>query len=164
MIRPVGFLDLSTFTATFVVKYRERMQNGILTLRDIGESGEAEDLPVTKQWRASQILMKRALNEAHRILGKPTALGRMWIETLPGGHGTPWTIEDDDYAQRIARIRVCMIPGVDAYSMSGGDRISLAVGVLNQIEHRVLCSEVNFGTIPRTHLIADVHTDRGEED
>ena len=163
MIRSTGvFLDTSAFTAMLVVKYRDRMEGGTLFLRD-AFGDEIEDKPLLKEWKSARALLARFKTSAASLLeGKPATLGKAWIETLPGNHGTPWTLEEDDYAQAHIRTRTCLIPAPDAYSMSGLDRVLLGVGVVNVIEHRLLHSEINLSTHPRTHLIVDVR--RPEED
>ena len=157
MIRVVGFVDTRRFTASFVVKYDKFLQDGLLKLRDIGETGEADDLPIVKDWLTAKALLGRIKTGAAALAGGKTAtLGKAWIEQLPGGHGTPWTMDDDDYAQTHIRTRLCLIPTPDNYSFCGLERVSLGVGVLNVVEHRLLCSEVNFSQFPRVHLVVDV--------
>ena len=159
MIRSTGvFLDTSTFTAMFVVKYRDRMQDGILKLRDVAEGEDnAEDLPILREWRAARNLLSRFKTAAMPFLnGEPAELGKVWIETLPGMCGTPWTIEEDDYAQAHLRTRIALLVAPNAFSHSGGYRELLGVGVVNLVDHRTLCSEINLSTHPRTHLIIDV--------
>lgn len=158
MIRPVGFLDTSGFTGMFTVKYRERMRDGILPLRSIPEGDdEAQDLPIMKEWKTARALLTRIKAGAAPLLdGQPATLGKAWVETLPGNCGTPWTIEEDDYAQGHIRTRTCLIPTPENYTMSGLDRVTLGVGILNIVEHRILHSEINLGAFPRVHLIVDV--------
>jgi hypothetical protein len=158
MIQSTGvFLDTSGFTAMFVVKYRDRMRDGILKLRDVGEAGEAEDLPILKEWKTARALLARYRAAGEPILnGEKVLLGKVWLETLPGQCGTPWTLEEDDYAMAHIRTRICLLPAPNAFSHSGGDRVLLGVGVVNVVEHRILHSETNLSTHPRTHLIVDV--------
>jgi hypothetical protein len=165
MIRSTGvFLSTAEFTAMFMVKYKERMKEGILRLRDIPEADDdAVDLPIMKEWKTARGLLTRFKNAAAPLLnGQPAVLGKAWIETLPGNCGTPWLLEEDDYAQAHIRTRTALIITPENYSMSGVDRISLGVGVVNVVEHRVLHSEINLGPHPRTHLIVDVRRPDGE--
>jgi hypothetical protein len=152
VIRAIGFIDTSRFTAHFMVKFEKHMQDGVLPLRD--ENG---DLPIIAEWLTAKAMLGRFKTGAAALNnGKTLTLGKAWIERLPGGHGTPWTVEEDTYAQEHIRTRTCMISVPDAYSFSGGDKLLLNVGVINVVEHRVLHSEVNFSTYPRVHLIVDV--------
>ncbi len=152
MIKPVGFVELSRFTAAFVVQYRQNAVDNILQLRS-----PDEDFPLLKEWKSARAVLTRIQAGAAPLLGgKPVKLGRVWIETLDGGRGTPWAQEEDEYAQSHIRTRTCMIPTHDAYSYSGNFRELLNVGVINFIEHRILHSEVNFSPYPRTHLIVDI--------
>lgn len=140
----------------FIVKYRERMQDGILYLRDLGEDGEAVDKPILKEWKSARALLQRFKAASSPLLdGTPAELGKVWIETLPGCYGTPWTLFEDDYAQAHIRTRICLVAAPDAYSCSGLDRILLSPGIVNIVEHRVLHSEINLSVYPRTHLIID---------
>ncbi len=157
MIKPIGFIELSAFTAHYIVKYRERMADGILTLRATDALGDAHDLPILKEWKSGRAVLARIQSGAAPFLGgKTPELGRAWIEMLPGGHGQPWLQEEDEYAQTVIRTRTCMVPTHDAYSYSGNFRELLNVGVLNVIEHRILHSETNFSAYPRVHLIVDI--------
>ena len=152
MIRSTDvFLDTSTFSAHFMVKYRERLENGLLFLRD-----ETGDQTILKEWKSARTLLARYKALAVPFLGSPAEFGKVWIEVLPGGAGTPWTIEEDDYAQAHIRTRVCLVPTPGAWSFSGLERVILGVGLVNVIEHRTLCSEINLSEYPRTHLVVDV--------
>lgn len=157
MIRPTGvFMDTAQFTAYFVLKYRSQMQSGILDLRAIRDA-EPEDMPILKEWKTARALLLRYASAAAAIFdGRRATLGRVWIETLPGFSATPWMIEEDDYAQTHVRTRTCLLPAPDAYSLSGLDRLLMVPGSVNVIEHRVLHSEINLSSYPRTHLIVDV--------
>lgn len=168
MIRPIGFLDTAQLSAGWTVKYKERASNGVLKLRDIDPDdvmGDSIiDTPVVKEWKAANAILKRIKSQgAQQFGGRAVELGKAWIEVLPGGHGTPWTVEEDDYAQSVVRTRTCLVPAPDAYTCSGVDRIILNVGWLHHVEHRLLHSEVNFGTFGRVHLIVDVKIPEPEE-
>lgn len=161
MIQNTGiFIDTATFTAGFVLKMRERMKDGLLFLRDIPRDeplADPVDLPILKEWGAARLLLKRMKLDVARVLKvSPAELGKVWIETLPGEHGTPWTIEEDDYAQAHVRTRTALIVAPNAFTMSGLHRELLGVGVVNLVEHRILHSEINLSIHPRTHLIIDV--------
>lgn len=158
MIRSTGvFLDTSAFTAFFVVKFKERMQDGLLYLRDIGEDGEAIDLPILKEWKSARALLLRFKAAASPLLkDAQVELGKVWLESLPGNHGTPWVRYEDDYAQAHIRTRTALVATPDAFTFSGPDKVLLAAGVVNLVEHRVLHSEINPSIHTRTHLIVDV--------
>lgn len=161
MIQPIGFIDLSVFTAHYLVKYKERMQDGILVLRGHNPDDPLDDVvverQVLKEWKSARAALSRIQTGAGALLKTATPqLGKAWIEMLPGGHGTPWQQFEDDYAQDHIRTRTCMVPAPDCYSYSGFHRELLAVGVLNVVEHRILHSETNFSAYPRVHLVVDV--------
>lgn len=165
MIRPIVFLDTAAFTAMWTVKYHERAQDGLLKLRDIGDDGEAKDLPILKEWKSARALLARFKGAAASLMpGQPIHLGKAWLELLPGLHGTPWDREDDDYAQAHIRTRTCLIPAPDCYTHSGSERLVLGVGIVNVIEHRLMCSEVNLSTFPRLHLLVDVRRPEADEE
>lgn len=157
MIRPITFIDTSTFAARFKIQFSDRMVNGLLPLREIGESGEAEDLPILKEWKSARALLLRYKATAAQLLpDQPIVFGKAWIETLPGPAGTPWEIHDDEYAQTHLRTRTCLIPTPDNYTYSGRECVNLGVGVVNLIDMNILHCEVNLSPYPRTHLIVDV--------
>ena len=164
MIRPIVFLDTSTLAAYFRVKYSERMHEGILMLRDTGEDGEVVDRPILKEWKSARAFLSRFKSAAQPFLeNQPVVLGKVWIETLPGPAGTPWNLFEDDYHQTHIRTRTCLIPTPDNYTMSGVERVSLGVGMVNLVEHRILHSELNLSVYPRVHLIVDVRRPEPEE-
>lgn len=165
-IQQIGFLDTSNLTAMFVVKHRDRAVDGILALRDIKvDEVDASDLPILKEWKSARALLSRLRAGAAPFLGNVTpTLGRAWIEVLPPQSGTPWTIEDGDYADAHIRTRTCLIPSPGSVSHSGLTSASLLVGTVNVIDHRQLCCEVNHGEHARVHLIVDVKVPHGEAD
>lgn len=157
MIRALGFVDTSAFTAMLVVKYRDRAEQGILPLRSVKE-GEADpsDLPILKEWKGARALLTRMRAAAAPLMdGVTPELGKVWVETLPPMSGTPWALEDDDYAAGHVRTRTCLIPAPDAWSICGGSSAILGVGVVNVLDLRLLASEVNHSQHARTHLIVD---------
>lgn len=158
MIRPLTFIDVSSFTAFFLVKHRKHMQDGVLRLRDVEPEGDSViDLPLLEDWPSARAVLLKIRNGAAAVFKEAVPeLGRAWIETLPPESGTPWAVEGGDYANEHVRLRICMVPAPDAYSFSGTASAILGPGVVNLVEHRVLCSEVNLGSYPRTHLVVDV--------
>jgi len=159
-IQPLGFIDTSNFTAMFLVgkTQKERTQDGILRLRDI-KDGEAEvtDLPILKEWKGAKVLLTRLRNAAAGFFdGRTPELGRAWVEILPPQSGTPWLADLSEYADQHVRTRTCLIPSPGALSFCGGASASLGVGVVNLMDHHLLCSEVNHGEHARVHLIVDV--------
>lgn len=158
MIRSVGFLETSQFTALFIVKYRERMAEGVLPLRAIKEGDEdATDCAILKEWKGARALLTRFRSAAAVALGGKTAtLSRAWLETLPPGAHTPWTADESDYGRGHYRARICLVPSPGAWSYSGGSAALLAVGAVNVFDPVLLSSEVNFADHARTHLLIDV--------
>ena len=156
MIRPVSFVDTRQVSARFVLKYDQHLKDGVLPLRDVREDGIV-DLPILEEWKSAKALLTRIrLGASEALSGKPVELGRAWIEQLPGGCGTLWSLDEDEYAQQHIRTRTCLIPAPDCYTYSGAERVVLGVGVVNVVEHRILNSETNFSAYPRVHLIVDV--------
>lgn len=167
MIQSTGvFLDTANFAARFTLTYRKRLDNGLLFLRDVPEDEDvARDLPILDEWRSAKALLMRLRAEAAVLLRvQKVYLGKAWLEQLPGNCGTPWLLEEDDYAQAHIRTRTCIIPAMDCFSFCGAQGIILAPGVVNQIEHRKLCAEINMSAHPRVHLIVDVRRPEPEGD
>lgn len=159
MIRSTGvFLQTADFGAFFQVRYKKQLDNGLLYLRDIPEDSDtAHDCPILDEWKTASAMLKRFRGLASAFLGgEPARLGKVWLEQLPGHSATPWTIEEDEYAQAHIRTRTCIVPSPDAYTLSGLDRVLLLNGVVHVVEHRILHSEINLSSYPRLHLIIDV--------
>lgn len=157
-IQSIGFLDVSTFTAMLVVKYKDRLVDGVLPLRSV-KDGDAEpsDLPILKEWKSARALLSRIRAGAAPFFGGiAPELGRAWIEVLPPHSGTPWEKEDGEDADAYVRTRTCLVPCPLSFSHSGAVSGVLQVGVVNAVEHRALCAEVNHGDHARIHLIVDV--------
>ena len=150
-------------SAMFTVKFRDRMKDGLLPLRDIGDDGEIVDLPILKEYRSAKALLRRIEAEAQAFVkDQPVVLAKAWIETLPGLYGTPWEMHTSEYDNGHVRTRTCLIPVPLAFTCSGQAKVRLDVGVVNVVEHRILHCEVNYSEFPRTHLIVDVRRPDGE--
>lgn len=157
-IQPIGFLDTSMFTARYLMKYRDKAVNGILDLRAVqGDDIDPTDCPILKEWNSARALLSRLRAAAAPFFeGVAPTLGRAWIEALPPLAGTPWEACSGDYAEQHVRTRTCLVPAPGALSHSGQVSAGLNVGLVNLINHRDLCSEVNHGEHARIHLIVDV--------
>lgn len=156
-IQTLGFLDTSSFMAAYIAKYRKSVEDGVLVLRDVDGDGEAQSKAILKEWNSGRALLARLRSEAAKhFKGVTPELGKVWIEVLPPKSGTPWTVEEGDYALAHVRTRTCLIPSPGAISYCGASNAGLLVGVVNLVDHRQLCSEVNLGEHTRVHLIVDV--------
>lgn len=154
----VGFLDTSLFTATYLTRHRDKVENGILKLRDFkDDTDEVVDLPIVKDWKNARAILSRLRAGAAPFFGGQTpALGRAWLEILPPLAGTPWTAEAGDYADGYVRTRCCLVPSPGALSYCGQASASLLVGIVTAYDPRLLASEVNFGEHARVHLVVDI--------
>lgn len=157
-IQSIGFLDVSNVVATFVAKYKKSLVDGVLMMRDLDENGDAVNLGILKEWNSGRaILSKLRAGAAPFFQGQAPTLGRAWIEHLPPGTGTPWLAEDGEYAEAHARTRTCLVPSPGAFSHSGASSAVLNVGIVNLVDHRQLCAEVNHSPeFARTCLVVDV--------
>ena len=160
MIRSTGiFLQTSDLTAYYVARYRKRLDQGLLYLRD-----ENDDLPILAEWKTARAFLARFKAAAPPFLNdQPAQLGKVWIEQLPGMSATPWTIEEDDYAQAHIRTRTPLIITPQSITLSGAEALVLAVGIVSVVEHRTLHSEINLSPYPRVHLIVDVKRPETDE-
>lgn len=160
MIRPIDFIDLSAFTASYTLKYKQHLRDGVIELRGADVDDVLQpivDRPILEEWKAARNLLNRYRSQARSMLKDTTLeLGKAWIEQLPGGQAVPWQQFEDDYAQDHIRTRTCMIPAPDCFTYSGHARDIVGVGVINIVEHRILHSETNFSAFPRVHLVVDV--------
>ncbi len=157
-IRALGFLDTAPFTSIYWVKYREKVENGILRLRDIKDGdADASDLPILKEWKSARALLARVRTSAAALMeGVTPELGKAWIEVVPPLAGTPWDSEHGEYADTHHRTRTCLIGGPGAMSYSGQAAANLLPGIVHLVDHHALCSEVNGGEYVRVHLIVDI--------
>ena len=157
MIQPLGFIDTAAFSSWFHVKHREKMTDGILNLRTIKpDDVDYSETPLVREWKSARAILLRIRNRAAETLKGPTDLGKAFIETLPPHTGSPWTREDQDYAAQYARLRICLFSAPGCWTFSGMTQAQLSVGVVNLVENRQLCSELNLSDHPRTHLVVDV--------
>lgn len=158
MIQGLGFIDTSVFTANYLLRHKEKVDGGILRLRDLkDEDVEASDLAVLREWKSARALLTRLRVVAAPFFdGVTPELGRAWIEVLPPMSGTLWDAEIGDYAAAHHRTRTCLIPSPGAVSCSGMASSMLVVGMVNLIDHQLMCSEVNHGEHARVHLVCDL--------
>lgn len=158
MIQGLGFIDTSVFTANYVLRHKEKVDGGILRLRDLkDEDVDASDLPVIREWKSARLLLRALRAVAAPFFdGAVPELGRAWIEVLSPLSGTPWDAETGDYAAAHHRTRTCLIPSPGAVSHSGVASAMLVVGMVNLIDHQLMCSEVNHGEHARVHLVVDL--------
>lgn len=154
----IGFLDTSLFTATYLTRHRDKVENGVLRLRDFADDkDEIVDLPIVKDWKNAKHLLSRFRHAAAaHFQGVAPDLGRVWLEVLPPLSGVSWGAEVGDYAESHIRTRTCLIPCPSAVSYAGGAQAFLPVGSVTAHDPRLLASEANFGEHARVHLIVDV--------
>lgn len=145
MITPVGYIDVSTFTAYYLLKYKH-----VTVLR------EEDDAAILKEWKSARALLTRIKNQAAEIRNSPVILGRVSIETLDAKTGTQWATDEAAYSDLFMRLRIPLIAPPGCWTFSGLASAQLAVGQINVIENRLLYSEVNHSEHPRTHLIVDI--------
>lgn len=154
-IQPIGFLDTSMFTARYLITYAKQAKDGILDLRIADDDGDIVNAPVLKEWNSGRALLSRIRSRAAPFFGNRTPqLGLAWIESLDPLSGTPWRAEPE--SEGLARLRTCLVPSPGAISHSGQQSALLSVGLVNLIDHRALCCEVNHGENARVHLVVDV--------
>ena len=167
-IKPLGFIDTSTFAAMFLLgkAQKERTENGVLRLRDIKDGeADASDLAILKEWKSARALLSRLRSAAAAYFdGVTPKLGRAWVEVLPPGVGTPWESEAGDYADNHVRTRTALVSNPGAVSYCGSAFAVLNIGWVNQVDHHQLCSELNIGDYPRVHLVVDVRIPDAAED
>jgi hypothetical protein len=154
----IGFLDTSLFTATYLTRHRDKVEAGVLRLRDFADDkDEIVDLPLVKDWKNAKSILSRLRNGAAPFFqGQTPGLGRAWLEVLPPLSGTPWSADGGDYGDAHIRARVCLVPSPGAVSYAGGAQAALQVGAVVAYDPRLLSSEVNFGEHARVHLVVDV--------
>ena len=152
-IVPLGFLDVSTFAASYVLKYRSR--GNLIMLRD-GDD-EFKNTAVLTEWKQARALLTRIRNAAAAFVGgDPPDLGRVFLDTLTPGASAPWAIDDGDYRRAHHQIRICIIPSPGAWVYCGGEAAVLPWGQVTAVNVAALTTDVNFGPTARTNLIVDV--------
>ena len=150
----LGFTDVSTFAASYVLKYRTR--GTVLMLRD-GEDGEIANTPLLTEWKQARAILTRIKNAAAAFVGgKPPELGRVFLDTMTPGSSTPWQVDESEYRRSYHQVRVCIIPSPGSMLYCGGESYNLLWGMVTAVNVAALSSEVNFGPTARTHLIVDV--------
>lgn len=164
-IRPVGFLDLSNMTSTFVRTYRERLKDDsnypgaqTLLLRSATSDGS-----ILKDWKTARAVLMRLKNEAAPFLGgKPAVLGKAMVVSLKPSSWTDWEFSDDEYSLAHIRLHICMVPSPLAFVYSGGAGLNLPVGQVFAVDQQALHSEINLGPCARVHIVVDIR--KPEED
>lgn len=153
----IGFLDASVFTANLILRHKAKLQEvdpGISLLPLRTEDG---DLPIMAEWGSAKALLSKVRAAAAPILGgKPGILARASVVQLGVGACVPWAADDDDYAQTVHRLLLCLIPSPGCWVYSGSEGTIPSVGMLTLVNHEVLHSVINTGQNPCTQLIVDV--------
>lgn len=153
----IGFLDTANFTATYITRHRDKVENGVLALRVL-QGEDVVDAAILKEWKSAKALLSRLRNAAAPFFaGQTPDLGKAWLEVLPPRSGTPWGSADEAYGGAHARTRTCLIPSPGGVSFADGASATLQVGWLHAHDPRALASEVNFDPVhARVHLIVDI--------
>lgn len=165
MLRAVAFLDLSTFTATYVRSYKEELKDdaSYAGAQTVHLRSADADLPVLKEWRSARALLQRLRNEAAPFLGgKPAVLGRAFIVSLKPQAFTDWQRHEDAYSLEHMRLIVPMIPSPGYTVFSGGVGLNPPVGQVTFVDVQNLHSEINLGLCACANLVVDVR--RSPED
>lgn len=102
------------------------------------------------RWPEAQNLVDRI-----RRLDEGIEFGRIHLEMLLPGHGTPWTREEGEYAERFSRAYLALRTNPGCRLICGGEMLELLPGNLTVINRRVLHSAVNWGDNPRINLVVD---------
>ena len=150
MIKAIGFVDTSFFTAMFITKYKTQLV-GESPLRTLPLMKDGGPLPVLKEWKSGRSLLgrvKSALNTGELVEFGDAAI----MQLDPGGY-VPWAA---DASATTTRYHLCLIPSPSCWTYSNGFGAVLPVGQLTQIDHRALYSVVNFSDHACTHLVLDV--------
>jgi hypothetical protein len=150
VITSIGFLDVSTFTAMYLVKHKDRAVDGFLPLR------AKDDLPILREWKSARALLTRIRNQAAVLRGSAVEFGPVGVETLAPQSGLPWRIEDEDHTALYARLRVALVTAPNSWVFSGMSNAHLPVGVVHLVENRTLCSQLNLSDTPTVHLVIDI--------
>ncbi len=150
-IVPLGFLDIATFAATYVQKYRAREHP--LILRGMG--GDAT--VILNEWKSAKALLTRVKNAAAPFFGGvPAELGGVYLDTLRPGESVPWAADESEYRRDYHDIVVCILPSPGAWVYCGGESAVLPWGQVTAINRAAMTSEVNFGPSSRTNLVIGV--------
>lgn len=172
--RPLAFIDTAAMTALLMTKHKDKWAaeddgRETIALRELASDSDDEvatkDTALLKEWRSAMGVLNQvralgpALNE-----GK-VKFGMVWLERLPPGVYTPWSVDEGPYADAHYRLELCLIPSPQGFSYSGNASMVPPVGMLLGADNRVLYSAVNFGAFPWVRLIIDVRKlEIGEDD
>lgn len=177
-IRPLGFLDASVMTANLLLRYKQHFADDtrrqtapgsahhdteMILLRGprmpAADNWQADveqvDQPLLGEWKSAQALLVRLKNLLLQD-GRPAVLGKAMIVKLKAGGHVDWHRDEGAYAEAHDRVHLCLVPSPGAWLYCGGEGANLPVGQLTFVNVRTLHSAVNFGTVARIHLIADI--------
>jgi hypothetical protein len=150
VIKAIGFVDASFFTAMFITKYKTQLV-GEGPLRTLPLMKDGSPLPVLKEWKSGRSLLGRIKSVLNT--GEPVEFGDVAIMQLDPGGYVPWAA---DAGATTDRYHLCLIPSPACWTYSGGSGAVLPVGQLTQVDHRALYSIVNFSEHACTHIVLDV--------
>ncbi len=149
MIKAVGFVDASFFTAMFVTKYKAQLV-GEGPLRTLPLMKDGSPLPVLKEWKSGRSLLGRIKSAFNT--DEPVEFGDVAIMQLDAGGYVPW---DADSESVVRRYHLCLVPSPSCWLYSAGSGLVAPVGQLTEVNHRALYSVVNFSEYACTHLVLD---------
>ncbi len=164
-IRPVGFLDVSAMTATFLTKRRglaldQDDGTKVMHLRRPVSNGlpdEYQDGAALQEWKAAKsALTKIEVMCAPLFGGKTAVMAGAFIEILPHNISLPWAVSRETYWDRHFRLHVCMVPSPGAWLYSGGEGMVPPVGQVTMVNQKVTNCAINVGPCARIHLVVDV--------
>ena len=152
----LGFFDTSTFTATYVMKYRQMMLESndplhyaVKTL-DLVKDGEEQT--VVAYWRAAKALIQRI--EAHLATQPRLAkIVNAQVVALGPLARIAWDDTSRDNVEGLLRVHLVLIPCPGAWVYSNGEQAILPVGFATIVNHAGLNSEINADYRHTTHKL-----------
>lgn len=163
-LRPLGFLDTSRLSASYTlvtskeaVDSRDHYHHGVRTLWLRQEGEDAEILTRDKPWKAAKAFLTKLRNEAAPFFGGTVpALGDVAIRSIVPQGRIDWHAEHGPEHARIREVHICLTPSPGAWLYCGGEGMVLNVGHLVYLNRMAMHSEVNFGPVTMTKLVAEL--------
>lgn len=171
-----AFVDPSLFFATMTLKYGKHFNDNdqprVLTeapfadcrnivLRgpaagDWSADAEQVDYPLLNEWPSARQLLRDIETQivAH-LAAENLQFGQVVIQSLRPGGAIGWHADESPYAKAHHHFRLLVSPCAGGQWFSGGENLAPGMGNLTFVNHRLLNSAINLGTVPQISLIID---------
>ncbi len=167
-----AFVDPSLFFSTMTLKYgrhfadNDQAQSALKRIvlrgpadRDFSADGEQADYPLLAEWPSARLLLEDIAKQITGHIGvQNPQIGQVIVQSLAADSHIPWLTDNSPYAQHHVRFKLLVSPCTGGCWYSGAEALAPIMGNLTYMNHRVLHSAVNLGSVPQISLIVDARS------